>query len=373
MTSPTVYPADRRGEADVKLSSEGDDRRSPEQLASSEPSASSTSSSPRGDRGSANVGGIRWKSHLVIIGAYTLLALAAPVTKWLMMRGESIGMTHGNAISFCNLLFVGNLSAAWFAWVTTDRGAVKTAVGSIRNGVALSLMATAVLAVLAPALFFLAIEKTPVANVIVISRAGPILYALFGTLISRYRVTIWQWSGYGFIGVAIVMTLLIDTPDHGFRVGDGLAFAAAAAAAGMSLAGRRALDAMGLGPFVCLRNLLSSIGFAVIALSLFGPLHFADLVIPAVVGMIAIYGFVVVGGGQLLWFRSIQTASAQTIGSWSFISPLVAIATTMGLLSEEPPRAMFLALVIVVVGLLIASRHQTEPATVPSDATLAAQ
>ncbi len=38
-----------------------------------------------------------------------LAALATPIVKWLVMHGGKLGLSNPNAISFCNLLFVGNL------------------------------------------------------------------------------------------------------------------------------------------------------------------------------------------------------------------------------------------------------------------------
>ena len=49
------------------------------------------------------------KASLVL--ALTLFALSTPVLRWLIMNGGALGLKSPGAISFCNVLFVGNLCA----------------------------------------------------------------------------------------------------------------------------------------------------------------------------------------------------------------------------------------------------------------------
>jgi len=59
--------------------------------------------------------------YVNLILAIILAALATPVVKWLVVHGGKLGIANPNAISFCNILFVGNICSglvvlATFGW-----------------------------------------------------------------------------------------------------------------------------------------------------------------------------------------------------------------------------------------------------------------
>lgn len=297
------------------------------------------------------------------IAAYLLFSLSAPLTRWLMERGEST-----DAVSFCNLLTVGNTAAAVLAIgiygpITTLRPLRHL---TPRSG--LSLFATVLLSVAAPATFFFALASTSVANVILISRAGPVFFALIGTIALRKPVTRNQWIGYGFILTAIALAVL-GSSDAMICWGDALALMAALGAAMASILGRPALDHMGLGPFVFARNALAAAAFAGIAVYFFGVGHFADLLDPSIVAGVAVYGVLVVGLAQLLWFHAIVHAPPATVGGWSFLSPLSAITLSIVLLGQRPHPAQWASLGLVMIGMFIASRRRHDAAPNPPPLT----
>ncbi|MEM6688428.1 MAG: DMT family transporter [Planctomycetota bacterium] len=306
-----------------------------------------------------------------IIAAYSLFSLAAPLTKFLMLRGQDIGIMGGDAISFCNLLFLGNLAAACLPLCMLGFGETRERLRRLSPGGTISLVSTSCLAVFTPAAFFFAIESTEVTNVIFISRAGPVFYAASASVITGRMITRSQWWGYGFIVVAITVAVFVQN-DGELSRGDGYALIAAASAALVSLTSYRALDELGLEAFVLARNLLSAVGFAAIALWYFGPTHFGDLVQPPVLVGVSIYGFLVVGLAQLFWYHAMGLATPRTIGAWSFISPLVAMLATIVLLHEQPSPAQWIALVIVMLGMAIASRSRKRTISPPAEASLAA-
>ena len=49
--------------------------------------------------------GVRFANMLAAI---ILAALATPVVKWLVVHGGKVGISNPDAISFCNILFIGN-------------------------------------------------------------------------------------------------------------------------------------------------------------------------------------------------------------------------------------------------------------------------
>lgn len=305
---------------------------------------------------------------IAAIGAYTLFALSAPLTKWLIVNAENLGTHGGSAVSFCNLLTIGNLAAAAVVGLYSHgRRLVGNRHPPLAEGWrnldrlgAASLIGTSLLAVVTPAMFFAAISRTSVANVILISRTGPIFYAVLASVVIGQTIQRRQWFGYGWIVTAAAIAM-IATSGSMIGLGDAMALTAALGAAMVSIVGKPALRQMGLSSFVLYRNLIAAAVFATIALTLFGPSHFADLTLPAVVGGVAIYGVLVVGLAQLLWFYAITHVDPKVVGGWSFISPLTAVIVTATVLGEHPHWAQWLALSLVLMGMAIATgwRWQT--------------
>ncbi|MEM6689541.1 MAG: DMT family transporter [Planctomycetota bacterium] len=310
------------------------------------------------------------------IAAYVLLSLGTPLTKFIMESGQQAGVTTVNPISFCNLLFLGNFVAAALSVSLNGLNETGRAFKRLTLGGWWSLLSSSFFSILAPAALYFAIRDTAISHVILISRVGPILYAIGGTLILGKVINAHQRLGYGLILLAIVGAVLLGRDP--LRWGDGLALVAAASAAAVSLSGRLALDQMDLRSFVFARNAISALVFAIIALVNVGPSHFSDLVLPSVAFPVIIYGVMIVGGAQLLWFRAIQKATPQTVGGWSFVSPLMAILATSILLNQQPHGAQWVAFALVFAGMIIVSSgsvvgNRSRGVTPPVEAALSAR
>ena len=120
------------------------------------------------------------RAVVMLILAMGLFALGTPLTKWLAMNGETLGLQGENAVSFCNLLFIGNLCAglavlAYFrVWPVLGDLARLSA-----KGWALVVIASS-LSVAVPAMLFFALKSTTVANVVLLGRFGPLLFSVAG-------------------------------------------------------------------------------------------------------------------------------------------------------------------------------------------------
>lgn len=306
------------------------------------------------------------------VGAYLLYSLAAPLTKWLTVHGRDVGLGGGDAISFCNLLFLGNIAAAVAVSATVRPSVAWQKVRSLSRRGWLSLIAASVLAVAVPGALFFALQLTTVANVILISRAGPVFYAVAASITLGKPISRYQVIGYTFIGVAIILAMLLSS-EAMLMSGDFLGLAAAFGAGMVSIVGRRALEEAGNQGFLVAKNLLAAGGFGAIALALFGPGHFADLLLPNLVVAVSIYGVLVVGLAQLLWNVAILNASPKLVGGLSFLSPLGGVLLTIFLLHEMPKPVQVWSLILVAIGMLIASRKPIERPKPPTEAALAAR
>ena len=105
-----------------------------------------------------------------------LFALASPVIKWLMTQGGEAGVVRPGAISFCNVLFVGNLCAGVLTAVMFNPRRIWKDLGSIRGRTIWLAVASILLAIAIPWLLFAALQTTMVTSLVLLSRLEPVLY-----------------------------------------------------------------------------------------------------------------------------------------------------------------------------------------------------
>lgn len=305
--------------------------------------------------------GILW-----LFVAMALLALSGPLVRWLSLHGPEAGIVGREAISFCNVLFVGNTAAGIL--VLTLRGPRRVASGlsvTLRAR-PWSMIASIALAALIPALLFTALEHTTVTSVILLGRIEPLLFAVLGVAFLGGSIRKTQWLGYG-VTVAGLIALVLFQGMGSFGKGETLVLGAAVATAVSGLVGKRALEACDLHAFVFARNLGSAVAFFAIAVWYYGFEHFADAFRGDLwIAMLA-YALIAIVAAQLAWFRALGSVTPESIANWSFVSPVLGVTYAWILLGERPAIATVTAGAIVLVGVVIASRGGREPARTPEE------
>ena len=118
-------------------------------------------------------------SSLLIWAAIPIFAAGNSIVRLLFDLGTQHTVDGRNAISFCNVLFVGNLCAMFTllavyrkTWTREQLMAL-----SVQQWASLTILAV-LLGALAPSLVFLALEKTDVTSVVLFGRVEPPLYML---------------------------------------------------------------------------------------------------------------------------------------------------------------------------------------------------
>ena len=158
---------------------------------------------------------LAWVAVLIYASSNSIVTLLTNI-------GEE-NLVHGrNAITFCNLLFLGSLISlvpmVFFFWRDWTRENLR----SLTWKDWAFLTASALLSsALTPGLFFFALEHTTVTNVVLIGRIDPPLFLLAAAFFLREELDPWAFAG-GIIAL-VGAVVIISLKGHGanFSIGKG--------------------------------------------------------------------------------------------------------------------------------------------------------
>ncbi len=300
------------------------------------------------------------RTYLLI--AILIFAASNSVTRRLTEIGAANLINGRNAISFCNVLFVGNLCALLALVAIYGKEWNFQALKRLSLPDWMGLLAIATLSgALAPSLIFMALEQTAVNNVVLIGRIEPPLALALSIFILKDRVNIWVIVGaiISFVGVAL--TVVLQAPNNnmvemaGFSIGRGelMAIGGAIALAISTIISKVSLRQIPLGIFTVFRTATGTVIFFVVVIKLFGAMHFIDVFSPFVWQWMLIYGAVIVVGGQLAWFKGLKTTNAADVSLASSISPVAGILAAYLILGEVPTMAQYIGGGVIILGILL--------------------
>lgn len=231
--------------------------------------------------------------------------------------------------------------------------------------------------VIAPAFFFITLMMTEVTNVVLISTLEVPLGLIFAFLMFRE-----QPGGFGAVGafvstlgiVAIfaldqptmehkemMMKMLdVDTPTvnrfledlpKGGEILTGIATFLGMISVQMS---RKLLEAVPVGIFSVARMIVGVILFAIIALVVFRPHHFDDLVSPFLWIWMLVYDALIIVFGQINCFKGIKGGASSTDTSVATaLTPIAGTLFAFLILEEVPNQAQFIGGIIIIIGIAI--------------------
>ena len=283
-----------------------------------------------------------------------------------------------NPISFCNVLFVGNLCALLTFIVVYGRKWNPRYLNRLNFVNWLILISAAILAgALAPSLTFFALEKTSATNVILLSRIqSPITLALF-TLVGKKKTNWWIFIGEIIAVLGIIVMLIIQTPEPdltrimGMKIdrGELMAIAGAIALSVAKVIRGTWLDKISLGVWAIFRTAIGTIVFATLVVQLYGLGHFADAFSPLLWQWVSVYGIIIVAGGQILWFKGLETVAFEAISYAGYIIPIAGIAIAYLILAETPSTAQYIGMSAILVGAILNQIGVSKSPPDESDAT----
>lgn len=294
-------------------------------------------------------------SQVMLVASRALSAARPALISLLITSGAELSGGVQHPISFCNVLFVGNFSAALLVGFWFGFGALLADMRALRPKVKLGLLLNGALATLLSALIFLGLQETTVTNAVLLGRLGPVIFALVGAMVLGKRIRPLEWAGFSLITVGVV-AIALKTSQFQTNKGDILILLSTLVFALSALINRLMIaNAASLQVVVFSRNFLSSVIFFFIALRLFGPHHFADAFSGQLWVLMSIYALVVIVFAQFLWYASINNLDSRIVGRLTVLSPVFGVVYAFLINREYPSATQLGTLVVIIMGVAITS------------------
>ena len=291
----------------------------------------------------------------LLVLSRALRSLGTPLIAFMVMQVPELGDGAKDPVSFCNVLFLGNLCAAL---VVLSRYGPRAIWGDLRQldrRVHVNLLLNGSLSVLVSSLVFQALSDTTVTNIILLGRLGPVLYALLGSWLFQQKITKAEWLGFSLIGIGVIAITFLNN-DFQVKQGDLLVLASTVAFALSTSVSKKLLKQQAsLKAIVFARNLIASVVFFAIALQFFGPRHFSDLFSGRLWLIMSVYALVVVVLSQFAWFAALKKLNSTVVARWMVLSPIFGVFYAFVLNGERPSVVQGVAFGVIMTGLVISS------------------
>lgn len=291
-----------------------------------------------------------WASVLIFGASNSIVQL-------LTRLGTEHPVEGRNAISFCNVLFVGNLCALVVLALIYRREWSREHLRTLRPGDWLALTLLAVLAgAVVPALAFLALEKTSVTNVVLLGRIEPAVFLALAVLVLGERPTPWSVAGIALALIGAITTFALEAGGFSIRFGTGewQVVAASVISATASIISKKWLTRVPIGVFAVFRTGVGTVFFFVAAIYLFGSGHFRDAFSPLLWQWMLIYGGIIVAMGQYGWAVGLKRSDGQDIVLATSFSPIAGVLFAFLLLGERPTMPVVAGVSLILAGIAVA-------------------
>ncbi len=298
-----------------------------------------------------------------LLVAVVIFAASNSVVRQLTKIGAIHLIDGRNPISFCNILFAGNVCALTVLICIYRSQWNRQSLERLTGKDWLSLLGVATLSgALAPALTFTALQLTAVNNVILIGRIEAPLVLGLSVFLLRERVNRWVVAGAIVSFIGVFLTIAIQNSGENavnmggsFAIGTGELMAAggAAALAASTIISKLKLRQIPLGIFTVFRTAVGVTIFFIIAVQMFGIDHFMDVFSPVLWQWMLVYGAGIVVLGQLCWFTGLKSASASEVSLASSFSPIAGILAAYIILMESPTFSQYIGGSIILVGIVL--------------------
>ena len=306
-------------------------------------------------------------SRVYLILAILIFSTSGSVVRKLTEIGARHLIDGRNPISFCNVLFVGNLVALilmifFYRQELVTANLSKISFQDIRNMTLVAILDGA----LVPSLFFTALANTMVNNVILIGRIEPPLSLALAILLFKEKVNPWVIIGAVFSFLGVILTIILQSPTSNMiaitmgeikmgvvNQGDLLALGAAICLSIAITISKVSLAQIPLGIFTCYKTLVGTIVFFITTLIVYNFEHFADIFSPILWQWMLFYGAVIVAGGQIFWLSGLKKSTASEVSFASSFSPILGIIGAFVIIGEIPTMAQYIGGAVIIIGIFM--------------------
>jgi len=290
-----------------------------------------------------------WVAVIVYASSNSIVSLLADIGRQNPVMGR-------NAISLCNLLFLGSLISLVPMVFMFHKDWTRENIRALGRKDWIVLTVSAVLSsAVTPALFFIALDYTTVTNVVLIGRIEPPLFLLATLFFLGERLDPWAFAAGIIALLGAVVMIVMKGGDAAFTLGKGeiaTVFATLSFIAS-TIVTRIGLKGVPLGIFSIYRTVLGTIIYYFLALYLYGPNHFQDVFEPVVLKWVWVYAIIVIIVGQFSWNLGLKHARSGDVSLATSFSPLAALVIAMLLLGEDPGPGLIPGGVIILLAIAV--------------------
>jgi len=312
--------------------------------------------------------------QIYLLLAIIIFGASNSITKQLTEIGAT-KFPEQNPISFCNVLFVGNICALLILIIIYRKQLNLNQFKQLSQKDWATMLTVAFLAgAFAPAASFEALSRTMVNNVILIGRIEPPLTIALAIWLLGERVNKWKIIGaiISFAGVILIIVLqsfgdnsasASSTNMLTINLGEILAAIAAIATAISNTISKARLHRIPVGLFNIIRNGFGGFIFFCAAMYLYGSSHFMDLVSPFLWQWMLVYSAVIVVLGQILWLKGLSKTTSSDASIASALNPIAGVVAAYLILGEIPMIAHYIGGAVILVGIILSQLGNNQKIT----------
>lgn len=310
------------------------------------------------------------RTFIYLLLATSITAIGTPLVKWLIIHGGPFGISEPGAVSFCNLLFVGNICASALVLIIYKPSRIFQEIRTMAWSTFLHILSVSFISALSSMLFFIALTTLSVVDVVLVNRLDGVFYAIIAINIFHEKISISNWLSYSFIIVGIGIEIFL-TSGSSSKTAYTIMIISTILYASKPVFNKIILKTMSEETMLFLIKLISAIFFFCIALYYYGPMHFRDIVKGDLWLAMTVYAFIIVLIGGILWYKGVKDASTLLLTNMKLLTPAISIVIAYFILSETPSLAEWISIGIVTIGASIGQIKLKRPEThLPKDSPL---
>ncbi|WP_299849030.1 EamA family transporter [uncultured Roseovarius sp.] len=275
-----------------------------------------------------------------------------------------------NAITYTNLYLLGSLISLIPLALLYRRDLTRDNLSRLtRRHWGLLVVSAILSSVLTPGLFFYALERTTVSNIVLVGRIEPPLFLLATWFFLCEKLNPWAMLA-GLIALAGAIVILgAGSGMFNFGKGELATVAATLSFIASTIVTRAGLRDVPIGVFAVFRTVIGASLYFMLVSAVFGVDTFQDVFEPVVWQWVWLYAVVVIVLGQIAWNFGLKHARAGDVALATSFSPLAAILIAMVLLGEDPGPGLIPGGVMILIAIIIGNLRlpvRATPAPQPS-------
>jgi drug/metabolite transporter (DMT)-like permease len=293
--------------------------------------------------------------------AVPILASSSSVIRKLTEIGSQNFMDGHNPISFCNVLFAGNLCALAVMLLFYRQQLIPSEFKKITRSEWQVLILSAVLSgALIPAMIFQALAAAPVNNIVLLARIELPIVLVASIVFLKEQFSKAQIVGAIVVLVGISIAVLgngsmSSTSSLSLGKGEILTIMSSVLIAASSLLNKKYLSEIPLGIAHVFRLGVGTLFFFIVANVLYGPSHFGEIFSPFLWKWMLVYGGVIIVIGQSFWAKGFRETPVSVSAIVSCFSPIAGMVFAYWILAESPSLGQLFGSAILLLGLLLST------------------